>query len=138
MRVLFLYAIAAGYNVALAGLSNWESLSAGGRRFYPPKMYGTFDPGIYRVRGDGTLYIAGFGSCTWLMDTLYYAQYRLLQTAYCNSGYSGKVTIYTQTDTPGTYARYNAVMTLKKHSESQTNFKVFEKEPIAFTRLEAL
>lgn len=138
MRVLFQYAIASGYNVALAALSNWESLTAGGRRFYAPRMYGSFNPGIYRVRGDGTIYIAGFGSCVWMMDILRYAQYRLLQTSYCSSGYSGLVTIYTQTDVPGTYARYNAVMTLPKHSESTPNDFIFEHAPIHFTRLEAL
>ncbi len=138
MRAQYQYAIASGYNVALAGLANWESLLAGGRYFYPPQGFGSFNPGIYRVRGDGTLYIAGFGEIEWVMRYFLYAQHRLLMTSYCNTGYSGKVTIYTKTDNASAYARYNAVMVLPKLSESQTNFKILENYKIRFTRMEAL
>lgn len=138
MRPLSQYAIASGYNVPLDALTNWETLTAGGRRFYAPQAFGSFDPGIYRIRGDGTLYIAGFGSLTWTMRYFLYAQHRYLMTAYCTGGYSGKVTIYTKTSNAAAYERYNAVMILPKLSESQPNFAILENYQIKFTRLEAL
>ena len=93
------HAIGVGYGVALASLTNWENLSASGLFFPGVRSWGNYRAGIARVRQDGTTYIAGSPSTAW--DTLlWHVQYRYIQTTYCNSGFSGKVTIYTITNTP--------------------------------------
>lgn len=131
------YRLEAGYNVALASLVNIETIAVAGRRFTAPKALGSFDPGIYRVRTDGTLYLAGYPSQHWFFAVITFAQYNYLRTTYCASGFSGKVTVYTR---PGTeaYARYNAILRLPKPSEHEDAFFAFKKHGALLTRMVAL
>lgn len=131
--------IGAGHSVALASLVNIETIKPSNdrRAFYAPKVYGTHNPGVYRIHTDGTLYLAGYPSITWLFDVLTRRQYEYLKDTYCASGFSGKVTVYT---TLGdlTYARYNAIMRLPKPAEIDGQFYAFKKFPVLLTRMVAL
>lgn len=139
MAPFYNYMIGAGWNVALVSLTNFESLSISGE---PPLkvggMYGTYDPGLMRIRGDGTVYLAGYGSCALPFPGITRGQVRYLSTTFCNSSYSGKVTIYTRLDDPATYARFNAIMRLPKLSESQKRWAAFQDYVVRFDRLVAL
>lgn len=134
------YRIAAGWGVQLASLTNIESIvPTSDRAFVPPDVYGSYDPGQIRIRADGTVYLAGFTSVRWRFSVMTRAQHRYLQTTYCNSSYSGKVTIYTRTDAgSATYTRYNAILILPKLPELQKRFTGFEGVTLTFTRLVAL
>lgn len=139
MAPFYLYAIAPLWNVALASLTNFESLSISGEpALKVGGMYGTYDPGVMRIRGDGTLYLAGYPSCALPFPGITRGQVRYLSVTFCNNGYSGKVTIYTRLDDPATYARYNAVMRLPKLSESQKRWSSFQDYIVRFDRLVAL
>lgn len=133
------YRLGVGHSVALGSLTNIETITpTGGTRFYPPDCYGSYNPGVAKVRTDGQLYFAGFPSVQWRFRRLTWVQHRYLMTTYCSSGYSGKVTIYTTTDNPNTYARYNAIMVLPKLSDSQKNFTIFADYVITFIKMVAL
>jgi hypothetical protein len=131
------YAIASGYSVALNSLTNIETISVSGRRFTAPKALGSFDPGIFRVRPDGTLYLAGYPSQRWLFEVITFAQYNYLRSTYCAGGYAGKVTVYTR---PGTeaYARYNAVLRLPKPVDHEDAFFAFKQHGALLTKMVAL
>lgn len=134
----YAYKLAAGYNNA-AGLVNIESITpSGDKAFYPPQGVGAYDPGQFRIRGDGTVYVSGFAATEWLFSKITRAQVRYLQTTYCNSGWSGKVTVATKTDNINTYANFNAVMVLTKLPESQRNFTIYRDYVVRFTRMEAI
>jgi hypothetical protein len=136
MGVFYLYAIGAGWNVAQGSLTNFESLTCSGESALKVGgMYGTYDPGLVKIRGDGSLYSAGYGSCALPMPGIARAWVRCLMVTYCASGYSGKVTIYVRTDDPATYSRQNAYMVLPKLSEVQKRATAFQDYVIRFTRL---
>jgi len=131
-------AIAAGYNNAIA-LAAIEAITPpGDRPFVAPRALGLYDPGQFRIRGDGTLYTAGFASAQWLFSAITQLQVRYLMETYCANGYSGKVTVSTRTDDPDSYANYNAVMLLPKLSESDKKFARFRNYAATFTRMTAL
>ena len=134
------YRIAAGHNVPLANLVNIETIiPSGDRRFYPPRSFGTYSPGAIRVRADGRLYFAGFPSLTWKFSILTIAQFKYLQTTYCNNSYSGKVTIYTKLDDNSTYVRCNAIMVLPVLNTLDTSaFRVFKDVNIEMRRIEVI
>lgn len=132
------YRIAAGWNVALGSLINVEAITPSGEpTFKAPDVFGRYDPGVLKIRGDGTGYHSGFGMITWYFAGLTRGQFRYLQETYCSNGYWGKVTIYTRLDTPGTYTRYNAVMLLPKLSDSQKRSAAWQDIYIRMTRLAA-
>jgi hypothetical protein len=132
------YRIAAGHNVALASLTNIESVTPStDRQFKPPKSLGLRSPGVYRVRGNGTIYIAGFSSTVWLFEPMTWLQYEYFNSTWLNSAYSGLVTIYTRS-ARNTYTRYNAVATLPKPDEVNGIFIAPRNVSIKMTRLEAL
>lgn len=125
------FRIGAGNGLALAALTNIEMLEK-----IPPPTH-TYSPGVYRTRGDGTLYIAGYASVLWTFAALTRPQVTFLQTTYCASGYSGKVTIYTRTG--GTaYTRYSAVMILPSPADADRQFTVWRNYAIRFTHMVAL
>lgn len=134
------YAIGAGYNLPLGSLTNVELIiPTGGTPFYPPESYGTYDPGDDRIRGDGTLYQAGFAFCEWRWGgRITRLQISHLQDTYCAGGRSGKVTIYTKTDDANTYARYNALMLLPKLPDSRHSFTIQQDYNVRMTRMQAL
>jgi hypothetical protein len=135
---IYSYAIAAGNDNA-AGLVNIENITpSGDNAFYPPAGIGTYNPGDFRMRGDSTLYLAGYASCEWVFRKITRAQLRYLMDTYCSSSYSGKVTITTKTDNANTYANYNAVMLLPKLVESARNFTIYSDYRVRFIKVEAL
>ncbi len=125
------YRIGAGWNLPLGSLTNVELIKpTSDKYFYPPRSFGTFNPGQYRVRGDGMIYTAGKQSVDWPWfgnpeGRLTPAQAKYLSDTYCSSGVSGKVTVYTKTRDSNSYARYNAVMILSPYPESGINFNNF-------------
>lgn len=132
------YRIAAGNGVALGSLTNIESITpTNDRRFKPPRSMGLRNPGVYRVRGNGTVYIAGFPSTVWLFEPMTWLQYEYFNSTWLNSAYSGLVTIYTLS-AKNTYTRYNAVATLPKPDEVNGLFYAARNVSIKMTRLEAL
>lgn len=139
------YRIAAGHSVALGSLTNIENIvPAGERALYPPASYGTYSPGQYRIRGDGTVYVAGYPSVLWPWrgrpgGYITYGQAKYLRELICGSGgWSGKATIYTTTVSASTYERYNCVAVFPQFAESEPNFKIFAGFAIRMTRLVAL
>lgn len=115
--VLQKHAIGVGHGVALNSLTNWERLTAGGVYFRPVRSWGNYNDGVDRIRQDGRLYQTGEQSTAW--DWIcYHLQYAYVSTTYCNGGRDGDVTIYTITNTPQTYARFNAHLVLPKISET--------------------
>jgi hypothetical protein len=141
---VYLYAIGAGWNVALVSLTNVELIRPTGERYlYPPQSFGTYDPGIFRVRGDGSVTTSGKPFLLWRWTgqpggRLTYGQARHIQTTYAAGGWSGKVTIYTKTTNSAAYERYNAMIILPKFSEAEPNFRVFTRFDIRMTQLAAL
>lgn len=133
------HAIGVGYGVALASLVNWETITPGGTvPFSPVKAWGNYTKGVKRVRQDGMLYIAGDDSLGWLWTGVYHKQFAYVMTTYCNGGYTGKVTIYTITETPDTYARFNAILTLPLLSELDWQGRATRTVSLLFSRLAAL
>lgn len=128
--------IAAGWNVALNSMTNWENLSVNGVYFKPVRSWGNFNDGVDRIRSDKRLYSEGEASTAW--DWIgYHFQYAYLSTTYCNGGRSGKVTIYTLTNQPNTFARYNAMMILPRIDGIDWAGRVTRLIKIPFLDLEA-
>lgn len=135
---LYDYRIASGYGVALASLTNLETIAdSDGKKFKAPYAIASYDPGVFRIRGDGTIYTAGYGTLVWLLPVVTRKQVVKLQTDYCAGGYSGKVTVYSRT-VSDSYARYNAVLHLPKLSDSQRRMKYIENYAARLTRMVAL
>lgn len=134
---LYDYRIAATWNVALNSLTNVESLvPSNSRRFYAPVSEGLYDPGQYKIRGDGTIFLEGYPETVWRFDALHHLQYFYLRDTILSGAYAGKVTIYTRLATT-TYSRMNAVMILPKPSELQWKPSGFPDVSIRMTRLAA-
>lgn len=134
------YRIAAGHGVALVSLTNIESITpTNDIAFRAPRAFGLRDVGIFKIRGDGLNYTAGYASVIWRFDVLSWRQYEYLQTTYCNSAFDGKVTIYTRTSkTSSTYTRYNAILKLPKWVEVDGEFWANKRVDVRMTRLVAL
>jgi hypothetical protein len=135
------YRIGAGWNLPLGSLTNIENIKpTGDVNFYPPRSFGTYNPGQYRIRGDGQVYTAGFPTLDWPWfgnpeGRLTPAQAYKLSTDYCNGGQSGKVTIYSKQKQSNIYLRSNAVMILSPYPESGVNFGNFGRFVAHMTRL---
>jgi hypothetical protein len=131
------HAIATGWNVALNSLTNWEAQSVNGIYFVGLRSWGNYRAGVSRLLSTGMTYIAGEPSTAW-NTLLWHIHYRYIQTTYCNSAFSGKVTIYTITTTPSTYARFNAILTIPQLSEIDWVGRKTRAVQLQLTRLEAL
>lgn len=137
IRPRYDYQIAAGNNNA-AGLVNIETIvPSGDVAFYPPEGYASYDPGIFRVRGNGLTTTAGFAATAWVWTRLTRAQFEYLQDTYCASGWSGLVTIRTRIGRR-TYANYNAVLTLTKPKDSQMRRPIWYEYRVDFSRMGVL
>lgn len=135
---LYDYRIKAGWNQALVDLVNIEDITPSTDvAFYPPEGISSFTPGAFRVRGDGLVTTAGYGSVTWVFGLLTRLQYKYLMDTYGGGGYSGKVTIYTRVGASA-YGRYNAVIRIPPSSELKRQGVYWTDVPIRFIRLEAL
>ena len=132
------YKLAAGHDNE-AGLVSIEGYTpTGGTAFVSVNAYSRFDPGDFKIRGDGTVMASGFPSMAWVLDHVTRVQEQYLRDTYCAGGYSGKVTLRTDTEEESTYANYNAVLVLPKHEDSERLGNVFRNYRLLFTRLEAL
>jgi hypothetical protein len=136
------YQIAVGNDNA-AGLATLEgTVAAGASKPFPPVTNFQFvDPGEFRIRANGTLFVSGFISLTWRLDGgIDAVMEKYLRDTYCSSRYSGLVTIKTDIETNGTYANYNAVMYLPKRAEAGIidGSLIFTPYNIRFVRVEAL
>lgn len=118
------YRIGAGNDLALGSLTNIEDITPSGDvAFYAPEVLASYDPGIRRIRGNGSLYHAGYPNQTWTWKRMTRKQYAYLRATYCSGGYDGPVTIYTRFgDDADTYVRCNARMIVPKENEMQTYF----------------
>lgn len=138
---LFDYRIAVNWNVALNSLVNIETITATGdtRRFFAPQGFGNRNAGLFRIRGDMSIYIAGSASDIWLFRPMTWFQYQYWRATYCGGGYSGLVTIYTPTALNAngefTYTRYNAVTHLPKENEIDGLFFAPRNVPVKMLQL---
>ena len=128
-----------------AGLSAFETVMASYdtfRTLHPgiaPFSWGRYNPGQFRILGDGTIYQAGYASIEWVIGFMTRAQLRGLSDDYCAGGYSGKVTIKDRLDDATTYANYNAVIILPKLTELQIRQSVYwENVTLRMTRIVAI
>lgn len=136
---LYNYQIATGYNNA-AGLVNIENITpSGSRAFDAPDGLSKYRPGGQAIiRGNGTITWTGYPSTEWEWSLITLQQVRYLMTTYCASGYSGLVTIKTQTDNIEVYANFNAVMTLTPLPEFPLLYPEIAPYKVRFTRMVAL
>lgn len=137
------YQLEANWNSA-GGLTAIETILAGYETLEAhrpsafPRSFGTYDPGVFQIRGNGLSTTAGFALCTWPFDVMGYAQARGLMDNFAAGGYTGLVTLRTRTDDEGTYANFNATMRLPKPSELRTNGYAWLDYTIRFSLREAL
>lgn len=132
------FQIAAGHD-AVGDLEPIEDIIPSGdwRGFVVPDAFATFSPGTIRVRGDGTIYITGYPSTTWLFPALSRKQYNYLRTTFCAGGLSGAVTIRTMIE-DGTFDNFNAIITIPDlpSINRQRRGNAFEDVEITYTFLE--
>ena len=136
------YQIAVG-NDNPGGLAKLEGLVVSGASLpFPPVTNFQFvDPGVFRIRANGIIFVSGFVSLTWRLDGgIDAVMEKYLRDTYCGSGYSGLVTIKTDLETNGTYANYNAVMYLPKRPETNVvnGSLIFAPYNIRFVRIKAI
>lgn len=131
--------IAAGHDNA-AGLTAIESvLTADASALGLVQSYGNYTLGLKRFRSDGTLYHAGFPSTRWVFSVMSFVQYREIQATYCGGvgGFSGLVTIRTNTVRADTYGNWNATLLLPHPNELQitSSRAYFRDVPLSFIRM---
>lgn len=133
------YRIGAGHNLPLGSLTNIEAITPSGDvTFYAPQSWGNYDPGQYKMRGDGRVYVSGHEVTHWRWRSMTRKQYQYLQDTYCGGGQSGTVTAYTLLDNPGTYERCNATMILPKLPDAGPNFSRYTNVDVLLVKLERL
>lgn len=128
-----LYALAAGYDVALISLVRITAISVAGEKFAGPRAIALYDNGEEKITTDGLVTDEGYPNVTWEFGFLFYEQLTYLSSTYCAGGRSGKVTIYT---TLGgvSYVRMNAIMKLSKPKQYRAKLW-YEEAAVEFVRL---
>lgn len=142
-RVLYPYAIGAGYDLPLGSLTYVEQIQdANGVYCYPPASFGEYEPGSPETRFDGLQYQRGrpFDNWPWTGANgngyLTYSGAKVIRNTFFGGNWSGSLTVNTTTDeTPNDFHLYNAVGTIKRMPDSGANFKVFSKYGIKLTRM---
>lgn len=130
-----LYAIAAGYNVALGSLVLISSINPGdGDTYDPPKGLPLFDDGQVEARLDGHLSTQGYNEVTLFFTRLSYLQYSYWKSTYCNGGLSGEVTVLLTLGS-SSFVRKNSIMHIKKPKELDSEYR-YKNVEITFTKLE--
>lgn len=131
------YALSPGYNsddfTVITGLVPYEGASP----ILAVRGWATYDPGVFTVRGDGTLSIQGYPTAQWQFSLLDKYQLHYFMDTYCNGGYSGLVSVQTTSDIPDTLVSFNSVMTIKKLPEQNPYFGYYLPATITFTRMVA-
>lgn len=132
------YALAAGHDNA-GGLVFIQNLvSFEGEGFAEPRIYGSYDPGTIKIRGDGMLHFSGFGMTAWQHDFITWEKDFYLRATFANGGYSGPVTLKTRADDPYVFPVFNAVVHFPKLSELRSKFGIFEDYVVKYTRMKRL
>ncbi len=135
-RILQQYKIAAGYNVSANSLVNIESIiPSSDRNFFVLRSFGTYDPGVIRIKSDGLDYEAGYPSIQWVFSVMTFAQYKYLKDTYCSGRYRGATTINTKLNDNTSYVRRNAIIVVPKEFELTKHLNGYENVPIGFTRI---
>jgi hypothetical protein len=112
--------IAAGWD-NVAGLTTIETIVAAGdtRAFVPPQVWFNNSPGRFRIKLDQDRYISGKASGALSFTFMTKNQWYHFSETYCNSGYTGNVTIQIEDRQPGVYFTYNAKAYLPPQNETQ-------------------
>lgn len=131
------YALSAGYNTTdfsvIEGLVPFESTLP----FQAFRGWATYDPGVFTIRGDGSLSIQGFPTAQWVFSMMTKYQLKWLMDTYCGGSYSGLVSVKTTADTPDTLITFNAAMTIDKLPQQNPYFGNYLPATIRFTRMVA-
>lgn len=142
---LYQFMIGPGYNLPLGSLTNVELIvDSTGRTLYPPQVFPSYLPGLAVVRLNGIEFERGRPSVEWLWTGnsnkgyMTYNGARTLRENYFGGNWSGSLTIYTKTSNESSYTLYNAIGTIRKHPESDANFRIFQRFGIKMSRLMAL
>lgn len=135
------YSIASGHDNA-AGLTALTSLiPSGGTAIRNPFSYGSYRPGVRRVRPDGVAYNTGFAEAVWTFRVLFGDQYNLLNDDYANDETNGnKVTVRTP-GPDGAFANYNARILLPERADlviTPDSRRPFMDVEVRLIRLEAI
>ena len=101
--------IAKGYD-NIAGLTNLEELSAGGRYFCIVNDLGAWSDGTGVLRGDGVTQDQGFASTSWAAGYLSLEQWLYLYRTILRGNRSGPVTIQTRRYDPDHWVICNAIL----------------------------
>lgn len=125
--------IGVGWDVVLGSLTLLTSITVGSSKIFGPEVIRHYNPGIYKIQGDGIVKTLGYKSVKWVFGILPYDQWAYLSTTYCGGGVSGKVTVYTNLGT-ATYTRLNAIMILPVPDTMQGK-NWYQNAPVELTRL---
>ncbi len=127
------YCIVAGHNNQ-ATVVNVETIVPTGdsRAYCAPHGWGNYDPGIARVRGDGSITYAGKARTRWIFRVMTHYGY-----SYALATWEGAVTIKTRTSS-STYSYFNALCHVPKLSEQQTKWMNLIDISLEFTDLIAV
>lgn len=129
------YSIATGHDNE-AGFTVWEAITVNSRNMLPVSKFGEYDPGEFKQRNNGTYYQRGSDNLTWIINGMFFDQYRYLMETYCSNAYSGLVTIRTLTDDPDTYANKNATLHLPKWlGATEDRVQFMRNVPLTFVKL---
>lgn len=112
--------IATGHNNT-AGLTNIEAILVDGNYFVAADDLGNWSFGTPVLYGDQTNGTQGIASTSWISGNITFAQYNYIYTTLLGGSISGRVTVRTRVNTPGTYANYNAILTIKSPAEIRAN-----------------
>lgn len=116
--------VAVGYN-NIGGLVAWESIVAGGVRFFAPVLYGSFDPGVFNTQTNGRLYISGWKSSDILWPAIDQHNVYYEIATLCAGGYDAEITIQCRTESPTAWPIYNAVLRLPKLPDARKQSGAF-------------
>lgn len=135
-----LYAIAAGYDVALVSLIRLTSVIATGDTmpFRAPSARGYYEQGKELTTLDGIAFYGGYALTGWFWAAMSWPQYVYLYSTILGGSFSGPVTIYTRLGPLGsadTYYRMNAVLTLPQITAIDGKFYAPRKILASLTRL---
>lgn len=135
-----LYAIAAGYDIALGSLIRLTSVIATGD-LYPfraPAARGYYEQGKEQTTLDGIACYGAYSLTGWFWAAMSYPQYCYLYNTPLAGSFSNEVTILTRLGPLGsadTYYRMNAVMTLPQLTAIDGKFYAPKKVLASLTRL---
>jgi len=135
------YQIASGHNNA-AGLVDITSITpSGSSAFTAPQAYGSYRPGVQRVRADGAVYETGFAEAVWAFGVLFGAQYDYLYTTFAADATNGNAVTIATRNRNGDFANFNARIILPPRAE--LDYRADPRNPfltvdVRFARLEAL